>query len=428
MVKTHAPPRAAARVAAADSKEFIALLAMSMALAALGIDLMLPAFGAIRADLGLPPASTAVAGLVTTYLLGLAVGQLVYGPVADRYGRKPTLYAGYLLYAVGALAAALSPTLVLLLVSRFIWGLGAAGPRVVTLAVVRDTFEGDRMSRAMSFIMAVFILVPILAPSLGAAVAAVVSWRWLFGVCVLAALIVAVWARRLPETLQPERRRPLGLGHVARAARVVVSNRQTVAYGLGMTALYGVFSSYLGSSEIIFGEVFDMAAAFPIIFGVLAAVMGGAMLTNAKVVGRFGTRRFAHGVLLGYVAAAAVLVTLALVTGGRPPLVLFLVGLAVMLSSHALLIPNFNTIAMDPMGAIAGTASSVIGAVQVAGGALLGAVLDQAFDGTILPLSLGFLGFGIVALCLVLWAERGRLFRPLVAPGPDEPLVPVAEP
>ena len=427
MTRTEVPPNARAG-AAVGSKEFIALLAMSMALAALGIDLMLPAFAAIRADLGLGPQSTAVAGLVTTYLLGLAAGQLVYGPVADRYGRKTTLYAGYALYAVGALAAAVSPSLELLLLSRFVWGLGAAGPRVVTLAIVRDTFEGDRMSRAMSFIMAVFILVPILAPSVGAAVAAVVSWRWLFGVCVAAVALVAFWARRLPETLREEHRRPLGVGHVLRAARLVVSNRQTVAYTLGMTALYGVFSSYLGSSEIIFSETFGSADAFPVLFGVLAAVMGGAMLTNARVVGRFGTRRFAHGVLLGYVAAAAGLVAIALSTGGRPPLLLFLVGLAVMLSSHALLIPNFNTIAMAPMAQVAGTAASVVGAVQVAGGAVLGVLLDRSFDGTIIPISFGFLGYGVVALSLVLWAEGGRLFRPLVKAGPDDPLVPIAEP
>jgi DHA1 family bicyclomycin/chloramphenicol resistance-like MFS transporter len=428
VTQTRTAPRPSPSRAAAGSKEFIALLAMSMALAALGIDLMLPAFDDIRADLGLAADSTAVAGLVTTYLLGLAFGQLVYGPVADRYGRKPALYAGYGLYAVGALAAAVSPSLPLLLISRFAWGLGAAGPRVVTLAVVRDTFEGDRMSRAMSFIMAVFILVPIMAPSLGAAVSAAVSWRWLFGVCVAAALGIAWWARRLGETLRPEHRRSLRVRPVLRAARLVVTQRQTVAYTLGMTALYGVFSSYLGSSEIIFGEVFDAAGTFPLLFGGLAAVMGGAMLTNAKVVGHFGTRRFAHGVLLGYVVAAAGLLAIAVATGGRPALWLFLVGLAVMLSSHALLIPNFNTIALAPMAAVAGTASSVVGAVQVAGGALLGAVLDQAFNGTILPLAAGFMGYGVVALLLVLWAERGRLFRPLVTLGVDVPLAPAAEP
>lgn len=393
--------------------EFTSLLAMSMALAALGIDLMLPAFGVIRADLGLAADSTAVAGLVTAYFLGLAGGQVVYGPLADRYGRRPALYLGFGIYGLGALAATVAPTLPLLLLSRFVWGLGAAGPRVVTLAVIRDRFEGEQMSRAMSFVFAVFIVVPVVAPTLGAAVVTVAPWRWLFAGCLLAVLVVAAWATRLPETLHEEHRLPLRFGRVAQAARFVASDRRTVGYTLAMTALYGVFTSYLASSEIIFGDTFGRADAFPTIFGGLAIVMGAAMLVNARVVGRFGTRRLAHGVLVGYVVAATALAGLALATGGRPPLPLFLVGLAVMLTSHAVLIPNFNTIAMTPMAPVAGTASSVIGAVQVAVGALLGALLDRAFDGTVRPLAVGFLGYGVIALALVVWAERGRLFRPL---------------
>jgi MFS transporter, DHA1 family, multidrug resistance protein len=408
--------------------EFTSLLAMSMALAALGIDVMLPAFGAIRADLGLPADSTAVAGLVTAYFVGLALGQIVYGPVADRFGRRPALYAGYAIYLVAALASTLAPTLPLLLASRFVWGLGAAGPRVVTLAVIRDSYDGDRMARAMSFVMAVFILVPILAPSLGAVIVSLGSWRWVFGACAVAVAAVALWAVRLPETLRPENRRELTFRGVGQAARFIVSERQTVAYGMGMTALYGVFASYLASSEIIFGETFDQAARFPVIFGGLAAVMGGAMLVNARIVGRFGTRPLAHAVLLAYVGAAGALVVLGAVTGGRPPLPLFLVGLALMLSGHALLIPNFNTIALAPMASVAGTASSVLGSVQIAIGAAVGALIDQSFDGTVLPISVAFLALGIVALGLILWAERGRLFQPLDAPLPAATPVPAAEP
>lgn len=396
---------------------------MSMALAALGIDVMLPAFGAIRADLGLAADSTAVTGLITAYFLGMAVGQLAYGPLADRFGRRPALFVGYGIYALGALTGALLGSLGGLLVARFVWGLGAAGPRVITLAVVRDRWEGERMSRAMSFIMAVFILVPILAPSVGAAVVSVASWRWLFGGAALAAAVMTLWAtRRLPETLAPEHQLPLEFRRVFAAARQAATHRETALYTLALTVLFGVFTSYLGSSEVIYGEVFDAAELFPLLFGGLAAVMGAAMLVNANVVEFFGTRRFAHGVLLGYLVAASALVGVALATGGRPPLWLFMVGMAVMLACHALLIPNFNTIAMHPMGAIAGTASSVIGAVQLAVGALLGAILDRLFNGTILPLAFGFLGYGVIAMALVLWAERGRLFKPLDAPSAHGPV------
>lgn len=407
--------------------ELTSLLAMAMALAALGIDLLLPAFGAARADLGLPADSTAVAGLITAYFVGLAAGQLVYGPIADRFGRRPTLLWSLVLYGVGALAATLAPTLPTLLAARALWGIGAAGPRVVTMAVIRDSFEGEAMSRAMSFVMAVFILVPVVAPTLGAAIVAVAAWRWVFGVCVVAVVLMLPWARRLPETLAPEHRMPLRLGRVAQAARFVVSDRRTVGYTLAMTALYGGFTSYLASSEIIIGDTFDRAAAFPAIFGGIAVVMGAAMLLNARVVGRVGTRRLAHGVLVAYVGVAAAQTAVAVATGGRPPLAAFVAGTAVLLALQALLIPNLNTIAMAPMAEVAGTAASVIGAVQIALGALLGALLDRAYDGTVLPLSLGFLVLGAVALTLVAWGERGRLFAgpslPAVAPAPtaDEP-------
>jgi MFS transporter, DHA1 family, multidrug resistance protein len=402
--------------------ELTSFLALSMALAALGIDLLLPTYDAIRADLGLAADATAVTGLITTYFLGLAAGQLVYGPIADRYGRKRALHIGYAIYGLAALATAFGPTLGALLVARFVWGLGAAGPRVVTLAIVRDTYEGERMAKAMSFIMAVFILVPVIAPTIGAGVAALVSWRWLAVGSAVAAVAAALWARRIPETLAPEHQLPMTASRIAAAAKVVVSNRQTVGYTLALTALYGVFSSYLASSELIYSQVFDEGDRFPLIFGGLAAVMGVAMVLNGRVVERIGTRRLAHGVLLGYLVAAGALVAIALATGGRPPLWVFLIAIGAMLVSHALLIPNFNTIAMNPMGAIAGTAASVIGATQIAVGALLGAALDRTFDGSIVPLSLGFLGYGVLAFGLVLWAERGRLFQRLYPPPSAEEL------
>lgn len=400
--------------------EFTSLLAISMALTALGIDLMLPAFGAIRHDLGLGVGSTAVSGIVTTYFLGLAVGQLACGPLTDRFGRRPVMFAGYGVYGLSAAAAAFAPSLPLLLAVRFLWGVGASGPRVVTLAMVRDSYEGEQMSRTMSFVFAVFIVVPVIAPTVGATVVSLVSWRWLFGVCAVAAALLAVWATRLPETLHEQYRIPLRFGRVAVATRTVLSNRQAMAYGLAMTALYGAFISYLGSAELIFSETFDSAGAFPYLFGAVAAVMGVAMLANAGVVERVGTRRLAHAVLLAYVVMALGMVVVALATGGRPPLAVFVVGLSAMLGAHALLLPNFNTIALAPLARVAGTASSVLGAAQIAIGALLGAQIDNAFDGTIRPLAFGFLGYGVIAAALVLWAERGRLFQPLTSPEPAD--------
>ena len=418
-----------ARVRRAPSPvEFTTLLALSMGLTAMGVDIMLPALGAIRADFGLPSDSTAVATLLTAYFAGLAVGQLAYGPAADRFGRRRALFVGYSIYLAGALASAASPSLAVLIVSRFIWGFGAAGPRVITIAMVRDTYEGERMSRAMSLIMAVFILVPIIAPLIGAAIVSVASWRWVFGVCVISALTVAMWAIiRLPESLAPEHQLELRFRRIATAARVVVSDRQAVGYGLAMTAVSGAFLSYLASSEIIIGEALGRADLFPYIFATLAAVMGGAMLLNARIVGRIGTRRLAHGVLLSYLGFATIFLGVGLATGGRPPVWIFVLTVAPVLASHGLLIPNLNTVAMVNMAPIAGTASSLLGAAQIAIGAGLGALIDQAFAGTVLPLASGFLGLGAIAALLIVWVERGRLFQPLLPRPPVDPIPPATE-
>lgn len=389
--------------------EFTILLAMSIALGALGIDLMLPAFDAMRVDFGLAPDSNAIAGTVTAYFFGLALGTFVYGPLADRYGRRAALFISYGIYGIGGVASALAPSLELLLAMRFVWGIGAAGSRVVVFAVIRDAYEGEEMSRAMSHVMAVFVLVPIVAPTLGAGIVAVADWRWVFGACVVYALVVAAWTTRLPETLHAEYRLEARLARILDAGRVVLSSRVAVGYGLAMTALYAVFISYLGSSEIIFGEVFGQDENFPYLFGALAAVMGGAMLVNARIVRNVGTRRLAHTVLIAYLLAAAGFVALALATDGRPALLPFMAGLATLFTGHALMIPNLNSIAMEPMARVAGTASSILGAAQLGVGALLGSLIDRSFDGTILPLALGFAGYGLAAFALVLWAERGGL-------------------
>lgn len=396
--------------------EFTTMVAMIMASTALGIDLMLPAFGDIRSAFDLPADSTAVAGIVTAYFVGLAVAQLFYGPIADRFGRKTTLYAGYALYVVGAVGAALAPSLVALYLARFVWGVGAAGPRVVALSVIRDRFEGDRMARAMSFVMAIFIVVPVLAPALGAGILAVSSWRWVFASCALYAVAVALWARRLPETLKPEHRLELTMDRVLRAGRFVIGNRQTLGYTMAIAALFGAFSSYLASSELVIRDVFGRPELFPLIFGAIAAVIGATMLVNGTLVGRFGVRRLAHAALLAFVVMGAALTAFAVLSGGTPPLWPYLIGLAAMLGFYGLIFPNFNTIAMIPMGAVAGTAAAVIGTVSTAGGALLGALLDRRFDGTVTPLTVGFFILGSVCLGCVVWAERGRLFRPLEEP------------
>lgn len=399
------------------SRELIALLAMLMSGVALAIDIMLPAFADIRAEFGLAEDSTAVAGLVTMFLLGLAVSQVVFGLLSDRYGRKPILYAGMAIYVAGAAASALAPDLGWLLVARFLWGIGAAAPRMTTLSVLRDTYTGDRMARALSFVMAIFILVPVVAPSIGAVLTDWVGWRGTFAFTVVVALAVGVWSLRLPETLKAENRLSLTMSEVLKAGRLVVTTRMTVGYTLALTALFGVFVSYIASSELIFSDVYGLGDEFPLIFGGLAIAMGIGAIANGALVQRVGLERLMRVVLNGYLVFSLGLAVLSIMTGGSPPFWLFVTVLALVTSMHSLLIPNMNTAAMIPMGRVAGTASAIIGTVSVALGSLLGWFIDRAYDGGVTPLSVSFLILGVIAWGFARWASAG--FRSVaVEPAP----------
>jgi MFS transporter, DHA1 family, multidrug resistance protein len=309
--------------------EFVALMACAMALAALSIDVVLPAFEEIRTDFGLPGDSNQTAAIVSIFFLGMAVAQIPFGLLADRLGRKRTLTIGLTVFVVGAVGSATASTIEGVLAFRFVWGLGAAAPRVVSLSVVRDIYQGDGMARVMSFIAGVFILVPVVAPGLGAILLRVTDWRFLFWLCAAAGVGIWLWMLRLPETLPPERRMErLRLGPVIKAARLVVTDRQAVGYTIGLTFVFGAFISYLGSSELIWETVYGRGDQFPIIFGALAAVIGLSMVSNAALVPRFGARRIIHGALFAYVVTAGIALVVALATGGTPNFWLFMVLLA----------------------------------------------------------------------------------------------------
>jgi DHA1 family bicyclomycin/chloramphenicol resistance-like MFS transporter len=400
-------------------------LAMSMALTALGIDLLLPAFPAMRADLGLPAGSTAITGVVTTFFVGLALGQIVMGTVSDSVGRRPVLVVGVLLYVVGAVLAAFAPSLPLLLAARFIWGIGAAAGRVLAMAIIRDRFAGGAMARMLSLVMAVFVIVPVIAPSIGAVALRFMEWRLLIGLNVIVALaVLAMILVRLEETLPIERRRPLRFRLVATAVRRIATDPRSGPTVLAQAVLFGAFASYLTTSEVIIGDVFGRPAAFPLVFGAIALLAGTGSLVNGRLVERIGVPRMVRTALATYLVGAAALVLLAQRTGGRPPMLAWLAILVVVIVSHATLIPNLTSLAMAPMGDIAGIASAVVGSVLIGGGGLLGSAFDRTFDGTVTPLSLAFLGCGATVLVLVGLGERSARRRDTAAPVP--PVAPVA--
>jgi len=410
--QTRHPDRRAAMDSSTSTRplrrgELLALLSFMMALTALSIDLMLPSFGEIRSAFGIEPTSSETAGIVTVYMIGLSVAQVFYGPFADRFGRKPVVRVGFALYALGALGAALAPTFGWLLTGRLLWGLGAAGPRVLSVTIIRDTHEGDRMARTMSFVMAVFILVPVFAPTVGAAIVSVAPWRALFWFCVAFVTVIALWSLRLPETLRPEDRIALRFDGLRRAGHQVVGNRRTMGYALAMTLMYGAFMSWIATSELMVDDVFGLSSRFPLIFGGLAALMGTALLTNASIVERFGARRLAPLTLSGFTVGSALLLLLVTTARGRPSFWLFFLLLAATQVCYSLTVPNLNSLAMEPMGKVAGTASAIIGALQTGGGALLGALVDHFYDGTVTPFALGYLVAGFGALAAFAWGNSG---------------------
>ena len=386
-------------------REFIVLISMLMALTALAIDLMLPAFGAMRESFGLAEGSSAVAPVVTVFLLGLGVGQPLWGPLSDAVGRKRILWIGLLVYGVAAAGAALAPSLALLLAWRFLGGLGAGAVRVVALGTVRDRSRGEAMARIMSYVMAVFILVPVVAPALGSIILGVASWHATFWVLVVCALATGAWSLRLPESLPVELRIPPHPGRLAAAMRAVLSSRFAMGLTIAQTTTFALFASYLATSELFIGDVFGLSAWFPVIFGASALVMGTGMLVNPRLLDRFGLRRWLRLVLTGYLAATLLLAGIALATGGQPPFWLFLVGLLPVLLAQGFVTPNLNSAAMMPMGHLAGTAAAVIGAISTLGGAAIGAAIDRAYDGTILPFALAGVLAGLCGYASYRWAD-----------------------
>jgi DHA1 family bicyclomycin/chloramphenicol resistance-like MFS transporter len=372
----------------------LALISAIMALTALAIDMMLPAFDEIREAFDLRDGSADTGQIVTVFFLGLALAQVVYGPLADRFGRKPTLYLGICIYVLGAVGSALAPTFELLLVSRFVWGVGAAGSRVVATAIVRDRFEGNAMAKAMSQVMAVFILVPILAPAIGAGVVAVLPWRGVFWMCVVFAAVITVWSFRLDETLNPADRRPLSLRTTWRGFAEVVRTPVTAGNTLATVFLQGVFTAYLASSEVIIADIFGFGDQFPFVFGAIAVLFGVAALANGRLVEQQGIDRVVSTVFAVLAPLCVVLVALSVANDGEPPFLLFMPVLGLILASFMFLLPNLNSAAMIPVGHIAGTASALTGAVRIAGGALLGMLISNQVVDSVTPFALG-----VAAMC-----------------------------
>lgn len=387
--------------------EFVVLNAAMMALTAISIDIMLPALPEIGDALGVASANDRQL-VVILYMVGFAGGQLFFGPLSDHIGRKPALMAGLAIFIVGTIAALVASGFTTLLAARLVQGIGAASPRVIAIAVVRDLYGGRQMARVMSFAMMVFIVIPVLAPSIGQALIHLGNWHWTFYALLAMAILIAAWAGlRLPETAAPALglERPMSLNNSLKTA---IFDSQTMAYGAAGGFMFGCLLAYVASSQQVFVEVFGMGEAFPVVFGAIASVMAVASFVNARLVEQMGMRRLSHTALVGFVAVSLCLAVAA--AAGLAGILVYAVLMAVAFFLFGLIAPNFNAIAMEPQGHNAGMASSVTGSLSTAIGAMAGGLVAHAFDGTVFPIALGFVACSLIATLIVFAVEGKRSF------------------
>jgi MFS transporter, DHA1 family, multidrug resistance protein len=390
-------------------KEFVGLIAALMATNALAIDSMLPALQQIGAALGVSGANHRQ-WIITAYLLGFGAAQIVYGTLADRYGRKPILLWGLAGYVVCSLLVVFSRSFELVLAARALQGVAAAATRVVAVSVVRDCYAGRLMARVMSLSFVVFLGVPILAPSIGQLIMLVAPWRAIFIALAGFSAVVFLWvAARLPETLHEEDRSPIAAADVVHAMGLVLGNRFSLGYTLAMTVIFGGMIGFINSAQQVFTDVFKEPRYFTVIFAVIAGAVAIASLVNARLVDRLGMRLLSHSALLGYITLAGIHAVIAM--SGFETLWTFTLLQSAMMFCFGLLAGNFGAVAMEPLGHVAGTAASVQGFFSTIGGAAIGFLIGQSFNGSDVPLTLGFVGCGISGLAVVLLTERGRLFK-----------------
>lgn len=395
-------------------REMVFMMAMVIALNALAIDSMLPALPAIGDGLGVAVANDRQ-HVISTYLFGIGAGSLFYGPLSDRFGRKGVLVPALFAYVAFSIGCGLATSFPMLLALRFGHGLISAALGVIVVAVIRDLFSGDAMAKRLSMIFLVFMIVPAIAPTMGAGVAAVAGWRAIFIVLAVMGLVMILWLRRLPETLDPADVRPLDMRTMIAGWATVTRHRRAAGYMIASGMMQGALYGYLNSSEQIIADIFDARSWFPLVFACVALGIATANFSNAAIVERFGARRVSQSATFAFMATSIVQIIVAL--SGAETLWMFTLLMMVNVGLIGFIGSNFGSIAMEDFGHMAGVASSYQSFAKTLLAATVGALIGQQYDGTTLPLAYAFLISGVIGLVLVFWAERGKLFtRPGTAP------------
>ena len=395
-------------------REFVLVIASIMALNPLAMDMMLPALPNIAATFHVTIANRPQE-VLSAFLIGFGIGQFIMGPLSDRFGRRPVLVDGMALYCIASVLAITASSFETLLLARVLQGLGTSATRVIATSIVRDCYAGRRMASVMSLAMMIFIAVPVIAPSLGQAVMLLTQWRGIFIMLMLYGVLALIWsAVRMPETLPESERKSLAIRDVLGAFRQTVTNRQTLGYALAAGGVQGSLFAFVFSSQQVFTEIYGLGRYFPVAFAAIAIGVAIAGFLNARFVGRLGMRVISHGALVGFVAVAGIL--LLAVKMQMLPLALFVVLAGLMMFAFGLMFANFTSLAMEPQGHIAGTASSLYGSITTLLGIGIGTTIGQDYDGTLLPFATGFFLCTLASLAVVLVVEKGRLFKPHARP------------
>ena len=387
--------------------EFASLVALLTSLIALSIDAMLPALPQIAADLavGNPNDVQLVIGL---FLLGNAFGQLFFGPLSDTFGRKPVIVAGLSLFLVGCAVSVFAESFSMLLLGRVLQGVGASGPRTVTMSMVRDLYSGRSMAQIMSISMSIFILVPMLAPALGQAIMLLMGWRYIFGTFILFGVLGLLWLLlRQPETLADSNRRPLRPAAIANGFVIVCRSRAALGYSLAIGTMFGAFIGFLSSIQQIFHDVFGVGKWFPYLFGLLAVFLGVASFLNSRIVMRFGMQKIVR-LAMACSPVVSMMYLLICLLVNDPGLIAFMLWGALCFFGVGLCVGNINALAMEPLGEIAGLGAAVVGFFTSSVAVLVGIPLGRAYDGTQIPLIAGFIVLGLMGLILVHWAGHEK--------------------
>ncbi|MEP3275663.1 MAG: multidrug effflux MFS transporter [Stappiaceae bacterium] len=388
--------------------EFVVMLSMIVSIVALSTDVMLPGLDIIGHDLGVADPKD-VQLIVLFLFIGFSAGQVIAGPLSDSFGRKPVVYGGYLLFFAGCLLSIFAEDFSTMLAGRILQGLGAAGPRVVTLALVRDCYEGRAMARIMSFVMAVFILVPAIAPMIGLGLIKISGWRATFVMLLFMSLIACLWfAVRQPETLPVASRRPLSVTNILSGLRQACGYPATLGYTLAAGLIFGAFLGYLSSAQQIFAVAYDVHDLFAIYFGTAALAIGAGSIVNSRLVMKLGMRPLTGWALIGVTSISVLFLIPAFAMEGVPPLWLLMIWMMITFFCMGMIFGNINALAMEPLGHLAGLGAAFVGSVTTLISLPLAWMIGASFEGGVMPLVSGFAFYGFASLLVMNITEKKR--------------------